>query len=51
MDKKEYLKRLGQIYALAIQKGWSGDELMKYTEMSFSFLYLPDNSKQQSKLK
>lgn len=51
MDKKTYLKRVGQIYALAVQKGYSTDEIMKYTEMAFSFLYLPDNSKQQSNLK
>jgi hypothetical protein len=50
VDKKEFLKRMGQIYALAIQKGYSVDEIMKYTEMSYSFLYLSEESKQKSKI-
>jgi hypothetical protein len=36
--KKDYLKRTGQIYALAIQNGISEEELFKYTEMAFSFI-------------
>jgi hypothetical protein len=36
--KKDYLKRTGQIYALAIQNGISEEELFKYTEMAFAFI-------------
>jgi hypothetical protein len=36
--KKDYLKRTGQIYALAIQNGISEEELFKYTEMVFAFI-------------
>jgi hypothetical protein len=36
--KKDYLKRTGQIYALAIQNGIDENELFKYTEMAFAFI-------------
>jgi hypothetical protein len=36
--KKDYLKKTGQIYALAIQNGISEEELFKYTEMAFAFI-------------
>jgi hypothetical protein len=36
--KKDYLKRTGQIYALAIQNGISEEELFKYTEQAFAFI-------------
>jgi hypothetical protein len=50
MTKQDYLKRMGQIFALHVQKGYSIDELMKYTEQAFSYLYLSDNSKQKDRL-
>jgi hypothetical protein len=38
MAKKDFNKRTGQIYALAIQNGISEEELFKYTEMAFAFI-------------
>lgn len=37
--KKDYIKRMGQIYALHIQRGGNEQELMEYTERVFSYLY------------
>jgi hypothetical protein len=37
--KKDYIKRMGNIYALHIQRGGSEAELMEYTERVFSYLY------------
>lgn len=37
--KKDYIKRMGQIYALHIQRGGCETELMEYTERVFSYLY------------
>jgi hypothetical protein len=42
MAKKDYLKRTGQIYALAIQKGYSEEELFQYTERVFAFIYMKE---------
>lgn len=44
MPKQDFVKRMGQIYALAIQHGLSEQELNKYVEDKFSFLY---NKKKQ----
>jgi hypothetical protein len=41
--KKDYIKRTGQIYALAIQKGITEEELFNYTEKAFAYLYLKEN--------
>jgi hypothetical protein len=45
MGKNEYLRRIGQIYALHIQKGYTEEELLLYTEKVFSYLYRKDVDK------
>jgi hypothetical protein len=39
MSKQTFLKRCGQLYALNIQHGITEEELMKYIEESFTYLY------------
>jgi hypothetical protein len=50
MAKKDFTRRTGEIYSLAIQQGIDEDELFKYTEMIFSFLYLKEGSKQKGRI-
>lgn len=39
MPKKDFLKRMGQIYALGIQQGFTEEELIEYANSHFLFLY------------
>jgi hypothetical protein len=50
MARKDFNKRTGAIYALAMEQGISEEELFKYTEMIFSFLYLKEGSKQKGRI-
>lgn len=47
--KKAYLKRMGQIYALSIQNGYTEEELFNYTEKVFGFLYKKSIDKKKDK--
>jgi hypothetical protein len=49
MGKNDYTKRMGQIYALAIQKGYSEKDLLQYTENVFAYLYKKDQKKRSVK--
>lgn len=35
MSKKDFLKRLGNLYALAIQKGYTEEEMQAWAEKHF----------------
>lgn len=48
MAKKDFQKRMGQIYALALQQGLTEDELIRYVNESFLFLY---SEKRQKEIK
>lgn len=39
MAKKDFQKRMGQIYALAIQHGINEEDLITYANQQFMFLY------------
>lgn len=39
MPKNDFTKRMGQIYALHIQKGGTEQELFEYTKKVYSYLY------------
>lgn len=46
MPKKEVLKRMGQIYALAIQQGHTEEEVLSRLNKEFAFLYRGEKRKQ-----
>lgn len=48
MAKKDFLKRMGQIYALAIQHGLKEEDLFKYANEQYLFLY---SEKKQNEIK
>jgi hypothetical protein len=39
MDKKEVLKRMGQIYALALQQNYTPEQVISHLNHHFAFLY------------
>lgn len=39
MAKKDVLKRMGQIYALALQHGLTEEEIILHLNREFAFLY------------
>lgn len=41
MSKKDFQKRMGQIYALALQHGLNEEDIMQYVNEAFLFLYSP----------
>ena len=42
MAKKDVLKRMGQIYALALQHGLTEEEIILHLNREFAFLYSGD---------
>lgn len=46
MSKKDVLKRVGQIYALALQHGLTDEDIILHLNREFAFLYQGEKYKQ-----
>ncbi len=49
MAKQDFQKRMGHLYALALQHGMTEQDLMVYVEGAFKFLYSEKKQKENMK--